>query len=323
MSSIESMATPTLPTSPWAIAHRSRSPSGSAGRRPRTGHRCRCGRARGSARWTPSPCRSRRTGAWSRGARCTSRGRPRGCRGTGRGRRAWRPGRTREVRGVVDRADGEVRLAVSRLCFGHRPEPSAAARPGRSPVAHLTGSSAPTRLAHARRPLTRCAAAAPRASSRGGSPTGARHPPSRWRGSRGTPPTGRCARPRRCAPPTDEVDPLGQHRAQRAVDLRAVDHRVVPRVVGHHVDVAAGPALALTVDHVHLLEVPDRPRDGGRAHLERLPELSRRHAPVVVGQQAREHPGRQPRHTRCGEGGAEALHEPCRVLRGGLAMRSL
>ncbi len=72
------------------------------------------------------------------------------------------------------------------------------------------------------------------------------------------------------------------------------------------------------MDHVHLLEVPDRPRDGGRAHLERLPELSRRHAPVVVGQQAGEHPGRQPRHTRCGEGGAEALDEARGVRRGGV-----
>ena len=73
---------------------RSRSPSGSAGRRRRTARRCRWRRAGGSARCTPWRCRTRRTGASSRAARCTCSGRRRGCRGTAPARPAAPRGRT-------------------------------------------------------------------------------------------------------------------------------------------------------------------------------------------------------------------------------------
>ena len=175
------------------------------------------------------------------------------------------------------------------LCFSHRPEPSGARTSGAGPRGSSHVAHAHAAQAHAGARLL-----APRASSSRRRRPSRRATPSisLTRKSRNSTDSGD-ARAGVAARPTDEVDPLGQRRAQRAVDLAAADHRVVPRVVGDHVDVAAGPALALTVDHVHLLEVPDRPRDRGRAHLERLPELSRRHPPVVVGQQAGEHARRR------------------------------
>ena len=60
---------------------RSRGPSATACRTPSTGRSGRGRAGSGSARWSPRPCRSRRTGASSRAGRGTSTGRRRACTG--------------------------------------------------------------------------------------------------------------------------------------------------------------------------------------------------------------------------------------------------
>ena len=56
----------------WPSRGRSRSPSASAGRRPRTDRSDPARAGSGSAGWSPRRCRSRSTGAWSRSGRGTS-----------------------------------------------------------------------------------------------------------------------------------------------------------------------------------------------------------------------------------------------------------
>ena len=87
----------------------------------------------------------------------------------------------------------------------------------------------------------------------------------------------------------------------------AAQHRLVPGVEVHDVDVAPRPPLALLADEVGLGEVLDRAGHGGRAHVERLGQLDGRHPPVGVGEQLGEDAGREARHTGLGEDVAEPL----------------
>ena len=153
MSSRESIATPTLPTSPapcgvGVVAHLGRQVEGH--RQP---GRARPRAAACSGRWTPRPCRIRRTDASSTAGRCTSWGRPRGCTGTGRGRQ------------------------------GARPAPSRRAPPARRPPR----SGSPTRTAAAGQPTRTAAAAHPTRTTVAAHPTRttvAAHPPQQPRPSR-------------------------------------------------------------------------------------------------------------------------------------------
>ena len=110
---------------------RSRGPSGWAGRRPPTGRRRRPGGGRGSGRWCPRPCRTRRTSASSTTSSGTSRRTGPGCTGNcpgqspalGAGPRC----RGRRLPGSVDRLERRRRHGLEVGVRGARPRVVSAA----------------------------------------------------------------------------------------------------------------------------------------------------------------------------------------------------
>ena len=118
---------------------------------------------------------------------------------------------------------------------------------------------------------------------------------------------------------TDALDRGVEGGEHRPVGLVLAHHRLVPRVVVDDVHVAAGAALALAPQHPDPRQVVHRPRDAGRADPERVGELGGGHPAVVVDEQRREHPRRQPGEPGVGERAGHPLDEALALGRVGHA----
>ena len=150
------------------VAHQARHVEGRREARPARG---RAGS--GSARWSPRPCRSRRTGASSRAGRGTSTGRRRACRGTRRAARA-RARLGRQVVLGVERLDRlardrrEERVALGRRLRTARGTSARSPSRGGSGLGGHGGKATPrfTRAAEGPRVAAAAAAAGRRGSRR-------------------------------------------------------------------------------------------------------------------------------------------------------------
>ena len=182
------------PPRPRPAGGRSRSPSGWAGRRRRTGRSTRWPAAASSARWSPRPSRTRSTAAWSRAGPGTWSGRRPGCRDTGPGiAEPGLPGPSpSRSLGGVDRLDLDAGVGAA-LLAGH-------ARQVTYPERRWTGSGKDPR--HRRDAAARPAVMSPTACNPGRThqPAPGRAARHRLRSGRGARGGGRRAPGRRTAP---------------------------------------------------------------------------------------------------------------------------